>query len=46
MKKTDLKKLTNKELNDLLRRNGLNPVIENDEDREIAINLLSQLSKI
>lgn len=40
---TELQKFTNDELNALLEVHGLNPSVETDEDRQTAINILSQI---
>jgi hypothetical protein len=45
MENEELKQLDNIELNNLLRKMGLTPCVTNDEDREIAINILTQLVK-
>jgi hypothetical protein len=39
----ELENFTNEELNKKLEDSGLNPCVESNEDREIAINILRQL---
>ncbi len=43
MNKEELEKKSNEELNIILEVRGLNPIVQTDEDREVAINILSQL---
>lgn len=43
MDKEKLKEMDNIELNNLLREKGLNPCVNTDEDREVAISILSQV---
>lgn len=43
MNEEELKKLSNTELNNILKASGFNPCVESDEDRETAISILSQI---